>query len=49
MDLAAEKCNWRQADLHNQVLPNDRMLGAEAGPFCKASESYEIKNAQESF
>jgi hypothetical protein len=49
MDLTAEKCNWRQAELHNEVLPNDRMLGAEAGPFCKASESYEIKNSQQSF
>ena len=47
--LTPEKCNWRQADLHNEVLPNDRMLGAEAGPFYKADESYEIKNPQESF
>jgi hypothetical protein len=49
MDLTAEKCNWRQADLRNEVLPNDRMLGAEAGPFYKAGESYEIKNSQEGF
>jgi hypothetical protein len=49
MDLTAEKCNRRRADLHNEVLPNDRMLGAEAGPFYKAGESYEIKNSQESF
>ena len=33
----------------NEVLPNDRMLGAEAGPFYKARGSYEIKNSQESF
>jgi hypothetical protein len=49
MDLTAEKCYWRQADFLNEVLTDNRMLGAEAGPFCKASESYEIKNAQESF
>jgi hypothetical protein len=49
MDLTAEKCNRRQADLRNEVLPNDRMLGAEAGPFYKAGESYEIKNSQEGF
>ena len=49
MDLTAEKCNWRPPDLRNEVLPNDRMLGAEAQPFCKAGESFEIKNPQESF
>ena len=37
------------ADLLNEVLTNDRRLDAEAGPFCKAGESYEIKNSQESF
>jgi hypothetical protein len=37
------------AALLNEVLTNDRRLDAEAGPFCKAGESYEIKNSQESF
>ena len=34
------------ADLLNEVLTNDRRLDAEAGPFCKAGESYEIKLAE---
>ena len=51
---AADVLNGREVQLvtgrpHNEVMPNDRMLGVEAGPFYKASESYEIKNSQESF
>jgi hypothetical protein len=33
----------------NEVLTDDRMLGAEVGPFCQVNESYESKNSQESF
>src|SRR5262249_34380260 len=38
MDLTAEKCNWRQADLHNEVRPNDRMLAARRSRYVPLSD-----------
>ena len=61
MESKTKEHDLRAADVLNGGEIGDRQafitkccqmtecLGAEAGPFYKAGESYEIKNSQESF